>query len=63
MSMQLESRHFFRRGDVVQHLSGRTGEVTDAMALYAMIRWDDGQQEEIEQLEPNVVVLERAQAA
>lgn len=60
MSIQLESRHFFRRGDVVRHLSGRTGEVTDSMALYATIRWDDGLHEEVEQLDRAVVVMERA---
>lgn len=63
MSIQLESRHFFRPGDRVRHTSGRAGEVIDAMALYAIIRWEDRREEEVEQLDPAIVVLERAQAA
>jgi hypothetical protein len=60
MSVQLESRHYFLRGDVVQHLSGRVGEVVDALALYAVIRWDDGREEEVDQLDPAITVTERA---
>lgn len=60
MSVQLESRHFFKAGDVVQHVSGRMGEVRDALALYARVRWDDGREEEVDQLDPAIVVVERA---
>lgn len=60
MSVQLESRHFFKAGDVVQHVSGRTGKVLDALALYARVRWDDGREEEVDQLDPAIEVLERA---
>lgn len=60
MSVQLESRHFYMAGDVVQHLSGRTGEVVDARALYAVVRWEDGRTEEVDQLDPSIAVVERA---
>ncbi|MDP9348362.1 MAG: hypothetical protein M3P24_04360 [Gemmatimonadota bacterium] len=60
MSVQLESRHFFMDGDLVQHLTGRTGEVVDSLALYAVIRWDDGREEEVDQLDPTITVIERA---
>jgi hypothetical protein len=59
MSRQLESRHFFRTGDTVQHHSGLFGEVIDSMALYAVIRWPDGRREEIDQFDPGLVVVER----
>lgn len=58
--MQAESRHFLLRGDTVQHIRGMTGTVVESMALWAVVRWDDGRQEEVEQLDPNVFVLERA---
>lgn len=60
MSVQLESRHFFMDGDVVQHLSGRVGEVRDSLALYAVVRWEDGREEEVDQLDPTITVIERA---
>ena len=58
--MQLESAHFLRRGDLVRHAAGREGSVVDAMALYAVVRWDDGTQDEVEQLDPLIMVTERA---
>lgn len=58
--MQLESAHFLRRGDLVRHADGREGSVVDAMALYAVVRWDDGTQDEVEQLDPRILVTERA---
>lgn len=58
--MQLESAHFMRTGDVVRHSAGREGSVMDARALYAVVRWDDGTQEEIDQLDPVILVIERA---
>lgn len=61
MSLQLESRHFFREGDTVRHYRGATGRVVEAMALYAVVRWEDGPEEEVEQLDPAVTVIERAE--
>jgi hypothetical protein len=58
--MQLESAHFMRTGDLVRHAGGRTGSVVEAMTLWATIRWDDGSQEEVEQLDPMIAVVERA---
>ncbi|MFL5382185.1 MAG: hypothetical protein ACJ8GN_06690 [Longimicrobiaceae bacterium] len=60
MSTQLESRHFLKAGDAVQHVGGRTGTVVEAFALYAVVRWEDGRQEEVDQLDPRVFVTERA---
>ena len=62
MSGQLESRHFFRAGDTVQHRDGRWGRVVEALALYAMVEWDDLSRQEIDQFEPLVEVVERAEA-
>lgn len=60
MSTQLESRHFLKSGDAVQHVGGRAGTVLDSFALYAVVRWEDGRQEEVDQLDPAVFVTERA---
>ena len=60
MSTQLESRHFLKAGDAVQHVGGRTGTVGEAFALYAVVRWEDGREEEVDQLDPRVFVTERA---
>ena len=60
MSTQLESRHFYKTGDTVQRLSGETGTVLEGFALYAVVRWEDGRQEEVDQLDPAISVLERA---
>lgn len=62
MSGQLESRHFFQPGDVVRSLDGRQGTVDEAWALYARIRWEDGSAAEVDQFDPEVVVLRRAAA-
>ncbi len=59
-TMQLESAHYMRTGDLVRHDGGRTGSVVEAMTLWATVRWDDGSQEEVEQLDPKIVVVERA---
>lgn len=61
MSVQLESRHFFRAGDTVEHRSGEAGKVVEGFALYATVVWADGRREEIEQFDPFVVVTERAE--
>jgi hypothetical protein len=63
MSLQLESRHFYRAGDLVQHRRGDLGEVADAQTLYATIRWADGAMEEVDQFDPAIIVLERAKPA
>jgi hypothetical protein len=60
VSIQLESRHFLQTGDLVQHVGGRTGSVVEARALYARVRWEDGSEEEVDQLDPAVSVVERA---
>jgi hypothetical protein len=60
VSIQSESRHFLKAGDLVEHVAGRAGTVLEAFALYAVVRWDDGGQEEIDQLDPTVSVTERA---
>lgn len=60
MSVQLESRHFFLARDTVQSAAGVMGEVVEAMALYARIRWEDGREEEVDQLDPWITVVERA---
>jgi hypothetical protein len=62
VSHQLESVHFLRTGDEVRHDDGRIGRVADAMTLYAMVDWDGGRREEVEQLDPRIVVVERASA-
>ena len=60
MSTQLESRHFYNTGDVVERLDGSLGTVAEAFALWALIRWHDGGQEEVDQLNPAISVVERA---
>ena len=60
MSTQLESRHFLKTGDLVQHIRGAMGRVVEGYALWAVVRWEDGRQEEIDQLDPAVSVVERA---
>jgi hypothetical protein len=60
VSTQLESRHFLNTGDSVQHVSGRTGTVLEGFALYARVRWEDGREQEVDQLDPAVFVTERA---
>lgn len=62
MSAQLESRHFFRVRDTVQHLDGQIGTVVEGQALYATILWGDGRREEIDQFDSRVMVLERAES-
>ena len=60
MSKQTESRHFLLGGDLVEHIAGRSGTVLEAFALFARVRWDDGNEEEVDQLDPRVAVTERA---
>jgi hypothetical protein len=61
VSGQLESRHFFRDRDTVERVDGRVGTVVSGHALYATIAWMDGDREEVEQFDPAVVVVERAE--
>jgi len=56
----MESRHFLKSGDQVEHIAGHTGVVLEGFALFAVVRWDDGSQEEVDQLDPRVAVTERA---
>lgn len=58
--MQLESAHFLRTGDEVRHTDGRIGRVLQSMTLFAVVRWEEGAEEEVEQLDPRVMVSERA---
>ena len=60
MSAQLESRHFYYTGDAVRHVAGGTGWIVEGYALWAVVRWDDGRQEEVDQLDPAIWVVERA---
>lgn len=60
VSLQVESRHFLRVDDVVEHSSGVTGQVVEGWALYALVQWSDGRRQEVEQFDPQVVVVERA---
>jgi len=62
MSSQLESHHFFRIGDEIRALDGRLGSVEQAFSLYAVVRWDDGHSEEIDQFDWRVTVVRRAGA-
>ena len=62
MSRQLESRHFYRVRDVVRHLDGELGTVVEAFALYATVAWEDGRVEEVDQFDPFVSVVERAES-
>lgn len=61
MSVQLESRHYYKARDIVQHRDGAFGAVTDCLALYAVVEWFDGRREEIDQFDPLVWVVERAE--
>lgn len=44
----------------MEHRDGSLGVVAFSQALYAVIDWDDGRREEIDQFDPAVAVLERA---
>jgi hypothetical protein len=57
----MESRHFLKSGDTVEHVDGRPGTVVDSFALYAVVRWEDGREEEVDQLDPRVSVTLRAE--
>jgi hypothetical protein len=62
VSLQMESRHFLKVNDTVQHVGGIEGWVVDAFSLYATVQWNDGRREEVDQFDPRVEVIERAEA-
>lgn len=49
------SPHSFAREDMVVDVHGIRGIVREASNLYALVRWEDGREEEIEQGDPRVV--------
>jgi hypothetical protein len=61
LSGQLESPHFFRTGDTVRSVDGRVGTVDDASTLFATIRWELDGRQEVDQFDPSIVVLQRAE--
>jgi hypothetical protein len=59
MTGQLESRHFFRAGDLVRSIDGRPGVVAEAWTHSVVIEWSDGARTDVEQFDETVVVEER----
>lgn len=51
-----ESPHSFRETAVITDLNGLRGVVASATALYAVVHWEDGREEEIEQGDPRFTV-------
>ncbi len=60
MSSQADSRHFLLTEDTVRDLAGVIGRVVQSTALWAVVRWENGREEETEQLDPRISVIERA---
>lgn len=56
------SDHEFHLRDRVMR-SGFAGWVTEACALYAVVRWEDGREEEVEQFDGSVWVDQRGEEA
>jgi hypothetical protein len=48
---------------MVQDRDGRTGTVAEVQSLYATVVWEDGAREEVDQFDPRVLVIQRADAA
>ncbi|CAN5655261.1 MAG: hypothetical protein H0U67_04300 [Gemmatimonadetes bacterium] len=48
--------------DTVQQIDGMFGTVVDFQTLYATVVWDDGRREEIDQFDPRVEVIQRAES-
>lgn len=48
------SPHLFQAEDLVVDLNGLRGIVAEASALYAIVQWEDGREEEVEQGDPSV---------
>lgn len=63
MSVQLESRHFYQAGDIVRHRDGASGTIVEGHTLFALVRWEDGRREEVDQFDPRVLVVRRSEAA
>lgn len=63
MTGQLDSPHFFRTGDVIRAIDGRVGVVLENSALYAVVEWEGKKREEVEQFDPDCVVIERLNPA
>ncbi|MEX2572008.1 MAG: hypothetical protein WD737_11975 [Gemmatimonadota bacterium] len=61
MSGQLESPHFFQTGDTVRAIDGSLGTVVEGESLYALIEWRTGAREELDQFDPRVLVVQRAE--
>jgi hypothetical protein len=61
VSGQLESHHFLRTGDSVLSVDGRRGTVVDGAALYAVVEWEDRTVQEVEQFDPGISVVLRAE--
>jgi hypothetical protein len=61
LSGQLESPHFYRRGDLVRFHDGGEGVVAESFALYALIRLPTGEEREYDQFDPRIVVLQRSE--
>ena len=60
VSLQMESRHFLKARDTVEDIGGRLGTVLEGSSLYAVVEWEDGRREEVDQFDPRIAVLERA---
>lgn len=48
----MSSIHSFREAAVITDMNGLRGVVASATALYALIHWEDGREEEIDQFDP-----------
>ncbi len=59
MTGQLESRHFYRVGDLLRSIEGNTGRVVEAWTHHVIVEWNDGRRVEVEQFDETVSVEER----
>lgn len=46
----------------MQHRSGHLGRVVEGFSLYAIVDWNDGRREEVDQFDALVVVVRRAES-
>jgi hypothetical protein len=60
VSQQLESKHYLRSGDTVRAVDGRLGTVLEGFTLFALVLWETGNREEVDQFDPTVLVVQRA---
>lgn len=56
MTAQIESNHFYRSGDTIRRHDGRVGVVTEGHSLFAIVTWNDGAREEVDQFDPSIIV-------